>query len=531
MDDLLSQIQTTHSAFSTVSSEYPAIDSVDELNMFTKLQASLQTQFEKVFPDFLAPKTIVVVPSTTLDEEMLGELEGKIHYEERMLSMLMLLRMPHTHVIYLSSMPLDPVIIDYYLHLLPGITGWHARKRLTLLSCYDSSSKSLTKKILDRPRLIEKIKAHIHHPAHLACYNVTPLERTLAVRLGIPIYGCDPAHLHLGTKSGSRTIFRKAGIPTPTGFENLQDRKEIIEALTELKTSIPALRKAVIKMNDGFGGEGNAIFYFDDAPTGSKLQAWIKEQLPIRLHIVAPHLSYEAFMSKFEEMQGIVEVFLDGDVKTSPSVQCRITPTGKAEVISTHDQVLGGESGQIFIGATFPADDSYCKQIGEMGQKIAQEMALHGVMGRFAIDFISVKEETEWKHYAIEINLRKGGTTHPFLMLQFLTNGHYDVNTGRFVMPNGQTRYYFASDNLKNKAYCGTTPQDLIEIAICHGLHYDGTTQEGVMFHLIGAMSEFGKIGVVCIGASPERALAYYHKTVEVFDFEASEVPQNQTTV
>ena len=42
----------------------------------------------------------------------------------------------------------------------------------------------------------------------------------------------------------------------------------------------------------------------------------------------------------------------------------------------------------------------------------------------------TVREQNEWKAYAIEINLRKGGTTHPFLTLQFLTDGAYDADKG-----------------------------------------------------------------------------------------------------
>jgi hypothetical protein len=53
-----------------------------------------------------------------------------------------------------------------------------------------------------------------------------------------------------------------------------------------------------------------------------------------------------------------------------------------------------------------------------------------------------------------------------------------------------------------------------------HDLHYDGTLQEGVMFHLIGALSQFGKIGVVCIGSSAEKAKEYYEKAVEVLQLE-----------
>ena len=46
------------------------------------------------------------------------------------------------------------------------------------------------------------------------------------------------------------------------------------------------------------------------------------------------------------------------------------------------------------------------------------------------------------------------------------------------------------------------------------------TTHEGVVFHLIGALSEFGKLGVVCVGGSQDRALDLYARTVEILDRE-----------
>ena len=76
------------------------------------------------------------------------------------------------------------------------------------------------------------------------------------------------------------------------------------------------------------------------------------------------------------------------------------------------------------------------------------------------------------------------------------------------------------SDNLQSDRYRGLTPHDLIDIAMCNDLLYDGSTQEGVMFHLISALSQFGKLGVVCIGATPEKANFYYEKTVEVLEKE-----------
>ncbi|RYG43221.1 MAG: carboxylate-amine ligase, partial [Chitinophagaceae bacterium] len=404
----------------------------DESAIFKGIQERFREQFEKAFPDKLAPKTVVILPSLTLDQEILSKVKGVVHYEERLLCLLMLLRMPRTHVIYLTSTTIDPAIIDYYLHLLPGITGYHALQRLTLLSCYDASSKSLTEKILERPRLIERIRKSIpgDHVAHMACFNVTPYERTLAVKLNIPIFGCDPDLLNLGSKSSSRQIFRECNLLVPEGYEDLYSKQEAIDALVKLKLQNPALRKAVVKINDGFSGEGNALFYFDTSEDIDDWQGWVTEQLTERLKIVADDLSCENFFAKFKEMGGIVESFVEGDIKESPSVQCRIDPDGNCRVVSTHDQLLGGEGGQVFLGAYFPAQPAYAPEIGAMGKQVAESLQQKGVLGRFAVDFISVLDNSSWKHYAIEINLRKGGTTHPLLMLQFLTDGEYDYKKG-----------------------------------------------------------------------------------------------------
>lgn len=505
-------------------------DAHEESQQFKKLQQRLIPQFEKLFPDKKAPKTVVIIPSLTMDAEILSKISGITHYEERLLCLLLLLRMPRTHVVYVTSVPVDPIIIDYYLHLLPGVTGYHAQQRLTLLSCYDASSRPLTEKILERPRLIERIKKSIPDgdATHMSCFNVTALERTLALELDIPVFGCDPDLFELGNKSNSRKIFKECEILLPDGFEDLHTEEDIAKALHQLKLKYPLLKKAVVKINDGFSGDGNGIFYYEGIEEQDEPNEWIRQELCNRLKIIASDLSYELFIFKFQHMGGIVELFVEGETKISPSVQCRVSPTGNCEVLSTHDQELGGDSGQIFIGAYFPAHEEYAAEIGRIGKCVAENLKSRGVLGRFAIDFISVKEEGKWKHYAIEINLRKGGTTHPYIMLEFLTDGVYDPEKGVYLTATGQPRYYFSSDNLKSEKYIGTTPHDLIDIAMLHELHYDGALQEGVMFHLIGALSQFGKLGVVCVGSSRERVKMYYDQTVQILDLECyhDSIPQ-----
>jgi hypothetical protein len=501
----------------------PEPGSAEELRRFARIQERLAPLYRRVVSEPRAPQTVVVVPSLTLDPDELAKISGVHHYEERLLCMLMLLRMPRTRLVFVTSQQVPNATIDYYLHLLPGVPLRHARNRLTLLSCHDSSDVPLTQKILDRPRMMERIRAGIADPnaAHMTVFNSTALERTLAVRLGIPLYGNDPELNHLGTKSGSREVFREAGIPLPDGFEHLRDEGDIAEAVVELKRREPGLRRVAIKLDEGFSGEGNAVFNYDGAPEGSDLARWVRAELPRRTRFEANGETWERYVHKFGEMGGIVECWVEGEEVRSPSVQCRINAVGEASIVSTHDQVLGGPSGQIFLGSSFPADAEYSRDIKDAGQRVGKVLQERGALGRFAIDFISVRRGEGWEHAAIEINLRKGGTTHPYLILRFLTDGAYDPEDGTYCTPTAKPCYYYASDNLQSSAYKGLTPDDLVDIAVDNGLHFDSASQQGVVFHLIGALSEYGKLGTVCIGDSHESAKRFYRDTVAVLDREA----------
>ena len=91
-----------------------------ELNQkFKSLQQQLHHQFLTVFPDKLAAKTVIVIPSLTLDQEILSKVKGHFYYEERLLCLLMLLRMPRTQIIYvpvyLLILPLLIIICIYFL--------------------------------------------------------------------------------------------------------------------------------------------------------------------------------------------------------------------------------------------------------------------------------------------------------------------------------------------------------------------------------------------------------------------------------
>ena len=488
---------------------------------FDQLQKKLIPLWELIESFNQHEQTIVVVPSMSVDVTVTGlEAQG---YEERFLFLLLLLAQPRARMIYVTSQAIHPSVIEYYLDLLSGVIPSHALRRLTLLSPYDDSPRPLSLKLLERPRLLERIEAGIQDKerAHLVCYNTTFLERNLALRLGIPLYGADPRHLPFGTKSGCRRLFARAGISYPLGSDNLTSIDGVVSALVQMRAQRPSMKQAIVKLNEGVSGEGNAtvdlsdLDELDDSAIFDRVRA---------MRFELGRVSFDDYAAKFRARGGIVEERVGVGAKEvrSPSVQLRITPLGKVELLSTHDQMLGGPSGQRYLGCIFPADPAYATAITRDAAKVGDLLRDAGVIGRFALDFVVTRaqDSASWQTYAIEINLRKGGTTHPFLTLQFLTGGQYDPENATFVAPNGHKKFLMASDHLESPRYRGYAPDDLFDLAVRRGLHFGQVRQTGVVFHMLSALGSAGRLGVTAVGNSPEEAQSIFDEAKRVLDEE-----------
>ncbi|WOD38777.1 peptide ligase PGM1-related protein [Nodosilinea sp. E11] len=507
----------------------PAELPTEDAAQFQRLQASLRDRWVSTDEFDTEERHIVVVPSLSLDQEELQKIEGVNHYEERLLFSLIRLRNPNTHLVYVTSMPLHPSIIDYYLELLPGIPSSHARDRLTLFAAYDSSRKPLSQKLLERPRLLDRLRKAVNpQRAYMTCYNSTPWERDLSLALGVPLLALDPDLLYWGTKSGSREIFRRCGIPHPIGSELVFNQQDLATVTAEVWEQDPSLKRMVIKLNEGFSGEGNAILDLRTLQPVAPGNAGHRDRVQAiaaaftDLSFQCDTETWDHFAAKIPVLGAIAEAFIEGDHKESPSVQGRITPLGEVEILSTHDQELGGPDGQIFLGCSFPSRPDYRLEIQEMGQRIGEELARQGALERYGVDFIAVAKgdpnAPEWDLQAIEINLRKGGTTHPLMAMKMLTEGHFHQADGLFYTKQEQVRYYHASDNLQKPHYRGLLPSDLMDIIVAKQLHFNSISGVGAAFHLMGCLSEYGKVGLTCIGTSPDHAREIYDQVVAALD-------------
>src|SRR5688572_17585050 len=120
---------------------------------FDRLQRGLAERLGRRGVSDLTTGTILVLPSITFPSDELRKIVGIEHYEERLLCMLLLLRRPTLEMIYVTSMPVDEDVIDYYLSFIPDAAD--ARSRLHMISIGDPDPEPLSAKLLERQDLLD----------------------------------------------------------------------------------------------------------------------------------------------------------------------------------------------------------------------------------------------------------------------------------------------------------------------------------------------------------------------------------------
>ncbi|MEY3928492.1 MAG: hypothetical protein RLZZ516_202, partial [Cyanobacteriota bacterium] len=480
---------------------------------FRELQSQLLPEWGREHDGNGADFDLLMLPSLSVDPAELQLITGVHHYEERQLFSLIRLRDPGVRIVYVTSKLLPDLVVDAVLELLPGVPTSHARRRLHLFDTDDASSRPLTEKLLERPALLSRIRALLRPGrSFIACYVVTALEKRLSELLQVPLLGTDPALSHWGSKAGSRELFQRCGVPHPPGSPLAHNLDDLAEATADLWEAHPDLEQCVVKLNEGLSGQGNARLDLTPLELGDCSGAERRQ----RLRSAMEHLPMPA--PQWRELVGqqgaLVEAWLQGGAElSSPSVQGTIHPGGAVEMLSTHEQILGGASGQTYLGCRFPAADPYRLELMEHGRTVGTALAAEGALERYAIDFIARRFGDHWDLQAIEVNLRQGGTTHPTMALRAITTGELNPGSGDFLAPTGQALHYMASDNVSDPALRGLLPVDLIDLVAEANLHYDPARLRGSVFHLLGCLSEFGKLGMTCIGRSTAEAEAVYEAT------------------
>ena len=222
----------------------------------------------------------------------------------------------------------------------------------------------------------------------------------------------------------------------------------------------------------------------------------------------------------------------------SPSVQLRVTPLGKVELLSTHDQMLGGPSGQRYLGCRFPADSEYARAITREAAKVGARLAKEGVIGRFALDFVVVRRRRRASGSRTRSRSTSARAAPPTRSSRCSSSPtarttrdrdlHDAARQGEVLRGQRPPR---VADYLR-----GLTPDDLFDIVARHGLHFDQARQTGVVFHMISCITEHGRVGLTAVGDTPAQADEIYRRAERILLDEASAalqeppLPQTEAT-
>lgn len=486
---------------------------------FEGLQSQLANQWKLIQTMNQREQAMVVVPSAEPSAE---ETSGTslLAREERLLCLLLLLRKPRARMIYCTSQAIGPDLVDYYLGLLPGVIAAHARARLHLFPVHDASARPLARKILERPRLVDRLRELIPDPetTHLVSFETSDLERGLAVALGVPVFGADPRFEAIGTRSGSRRLFSEVGVEHPQGVEGVRSPADAVHAIRELRSRIPDLPMARIEPERGDprrGGLRVGLTELEDA-TGLEAARAFQERFRAGFAGAGP-AAEERFWSSVASEGAVVEAPRVLDERRLVSVELRITPVGGVELQATHDR-----PSRVEPGWRFPADGAYARSVAADALRVGEQLRRVGVLGPVSTLFeVGRDADGAWRQEALQVHVGRGEVSIPYLTLEFLTDGRYSLEEGLFKVRGGQSRCYLSTQSVASDSYKAITPDEVFDFVVRHGLHFDHATQTGVVLHALSGLTELGTFGLTAIGDSHEEARELHDRAVATLGFEA----------
>ena len=198
-------------------------------------------------------------------------------------------------------------------------------------------------------------------------------------------------------------------------------------------------------------------------------------------------------------------------------MQLRVTPLGEVELLSTHDQLLGGPSGQSYLGCRFPADIAYAREITAEASKIGaaaratgRARALRHRLRRRA------RRAGAWAVVRHRAQSAQGRDDAPVPHAAVPDRRRLRPGTALFTAPSGREKYLVASDHVESDQLRGLTIDDLFDIAVRHRLHFHQGRQTGIVFHMMSAVGELGRVGLTAVDDTPDLADQRYRKAEAV---------------
>ncbi|MFE4968165.1 hypothetical protein [Streptomyces sp. NPDC056660] len=402
------------------------------------------------------------------------------------------------------------------------------RARHALVELDDDGDRHLSEKVLDDVHLVRRMGRTValarragHTVEGLACFASSPRMAALAHALGTDLLEVDPRMLGWGYKSGSRQLFRAAGVShLPGSYVADHDVASLAVRLAAL-VRIHGPGQWVVKLDHGFGsGHGNAFVAVDtDRPSA------VERELRASLRPMGMGVRRTHFLQWLAAVGAVVERRAGGEPGTvimhpSALAHLRREPDGLAsvELLGVHDQLVGTAGD--YLGCCYPARREYRAEVERQALKLFAALAARGVSGHVGVDFMAVSPSgrAATSLFATEINMRQTGSTHPNRTVRAVLPLAPGV-PGRLVGRDGHDVYFRATDSVLSPSSRGMSAAPLI--AALHRsprLRLDRDAGRGVVPHLWPTLGRFGKMGVTAIGRSAAECERLVTEFTELLD-------------
>ncbi|MEV6782722.1 ATP-grasp domain-containing protein [Streptomyces sp. NPDC051098] len=418
-------------------------------------------------------------------------------------------------LVMLQAPPVGRAVEDYLLGVVPPDVTSEAdrRARHALVEIDDDGERHLSEKVLADTRLVERLRCTVelagragHSVDGLACFASSRRMADLADALGLKLLEADPQLLGWGDKSGSRQLFRAAGVRhLPGSYVADHDVPSLAARLAALvRDHGPG--HWIVKLDRGFGsGHGNAFVDIrTDSATG------IERELLTSLCPASTAVDRPQFLQWLHRVGAIVERRVrcaPGTTLGAPSALGHLSVASAAgartELLGIHDQLVGAAGD--YLGCRYPARSEYRAEAAQEADKAFSALAARGVVGHVGVDFIAVPPADGSDGsalYATEINLRQTGSTHPNRTVRAVLPLARNA-AGELIARDGHDVYFRATDSVLTPSCRGLPAAHLISaLRRSARLSLDPDAGRGVVPHLWPALARFGKIGVTAIGRS-----------------------------
>lgn len=451
----------------------------------------------------------VIVPSMSFDKKLLDGIEGIEHYELRSFWEILRVKRKNTFVTFISS---EPVSLDIWNHFIEVFNlSEEEVSRIFFIKCPRVNNElSLSKNLLMNKRCIEQIKKSFKSEnVLLEAFVSTEGEQNLASALGIPTWYGHPQMNYFHTKSGNRFLVGSE-VLMPKGIADLYSKESVLKALIQIKNQDPECSAFMVKLNFGVSGQGNMKVIINENnwnDLGESKKRLIAERSFLNGDLFNNSMSVASFEERIVEEGAVVEQFVRGELVDSPSAQVMVTPDG-VELISTHRQILDS-FGQKFIGGEYPCDQSYVEKISEMALLIGKKLKKFKVYGVSSVDFLLSRINGKVECFVIELNIRKGGTTHPFMLSNFAIDLEGKFKKGLLLSKNNTHYVYRSNDNFYPCKITAPKVSDLMIKSKKASILFNKKVKKGVIFHLLNAYTDFGKVGYTVLAPTKSEVLDY----------------------